>query len=263
MQAQWQACGRGARSVLPILFGTVPFGVVYGAAAVSAGIPASLAIAMSSVLFAGSAQVVIVQMVGASVPALIIVLAAVLLNVRHLLYSASLAPYTRHLSRAWQWVLAYLLVDESYVVVIHNYTRARDAGTGHWFFLGAGATLWSAWQVATVAGVLLGEAVPPAWGLEFAIPLTFIALIVPTLTTRANLAAAGSAAVLVLLLAAVPLKIGLLVAMLGGTLVGALVARRTAPPGSEQPTSTQRGGTGGERTNGDSLEGVEGATPNG
>src|SRR5689334_19870858 len=104
----------GIRDEVPILLGVLPFGLIYGASALSAGIPASIALAMSSVVFAGSAQFVIAQLVAAGTPALVIILTAFIVNIRHLLYSASIAPAIRQLPRPWKWLLAYLLTDEAY-----------------------------------------------------------------------------------------------------------------------------------------------------
>ena len=232
---------RGVRDELPILVGTIPFGLIYGVSAVGAvggHMPAVVAQAMSSVIFAGSAQFVTAQLVGAGLPALVIIITGVVVNLRHLLYSASIAPYTRHLNRFWKLVLAYLLTDEAYAVAITHY-RADDAEPGdsavpsarahpyrHWYFLGAGLALWSTWQLSTAVGVFLGANVPPSWSLDFTLPLTFIALVVPTLKDRPGLAAALAAALVALLAVPLPLKSGIIVATLAGLIVGVSLETR-------------------------------------
>src|SRR5258707_4919342 len=116
----------GAWAEVPILFGAAPFGLIYGVLASGAGLPPALALAMSSVVFAGSAQFIAAGLIGAGVPGPLLVLTTFVVNLRHMLYSASLAPYLRRLSPAWKWILAYLLTDEAYAVVTLNYERPSD-----------------------------------------------------------------------------------------------------------------------------------------
>jgi 4-azaleucine resistance transporter AzlC len=216
----------GVRDEVPILLAVIPFGFIYGASALVAGIPASLAQAMSFIVFAGSAQFVMVQLVGTGAPGLVIVATLLVVNLRHLLYSASIAPYLQHLRGSWKAVLAYLLTDEAYVVAIVRYQEQGEAGNRHWYFLGCGIALWTTWQASTAAGILLGAQIPPGLPLDFAIPLTFIALAVPIIKDRASVAAAVTAGVLVLLAAALPFNLGLIVAALAGMAVGVLVEGR-------------------------------------
>jgi 4-azaleucine resistance transporter AzlC len=213
----------GVKAELPILLGVIPFGMVYGVLALKAGISAEIAQAMSAVVFAGSAQFVVVQMVGAGAPAAMLVATVFVVNLRHALYSASVAPHIRHLSKAWKLILAYVLTDEAYAVTIQRYAEDGEAEHRHWFFLGAGLTLWSGWQLSTLAGIVLGAQVPQNWSLEFALPVTFIALMVPWVKDRAGVAAALVAAVTVVFASELPLKLGLLLAALAGITVGMLV----------------------------------------
>lgn len=221
METPRTALFAGIKAELPILLGVVPFGMVYGAAALRVGLSVGSTQAMSAVVFAGSAQFVIVQLLETGTAALVIALTVCLINLRHVLYSASLAPYLAHLPRRWKWLLAYLLTDEAYAVAITHYTdSSHPPRYKHWYFLGAGLALWTTWQASTAAGLLLGAAIPPGWSLDFAIPLTFIALVVPALQDRASIASALAAGVLVVLLTALPFNLGLLLATLAGMTVG-------------------------------------------
>ncbi len=207
-----------------MLLGVAPFGLIYGALAVNAGMSPLAAQLSSSVVFAGSAQLVIAQMLAAGGAPLVIVATAVVLNIRHVLYSASVAPHTAHLPRRWRMFLAYLLTDEAYAVAISRYAGDKqrpDPDFRHWFFLGAGLSLWTVWNASTLAGVIFGARVPPAWELDFAIPLTFIALLVPSLGDAPSRVAALGGAVASVVLFAVPLKLGLFFAMLVGIAAGA------------------------------------------
>lgn len=218
---------------MPILLGVFPFGVIYGASAIKAGLSPLLAQAMSAIIFAGSAQFVTVQLVSAGTPGLILVLAGFVVNLRHMLYSASVAPYIRQVSGGWKWLLSYLLTDEAYVVTITHFQRegldeeaARQHPHNHMYMLGAGLALWTTWQLSSAGGVFLGGWVPADWPLDFALPLTFLALLVPALRERSSAAAALAGGVVALLAAALPLKLGLVVAAAAGITVGLLVPVR-------------------------------------
>jgi 4-azaleucine resistance transporter AzlC len=222
----------GLFHVTPILLGVIPFGMIYGALARSAGLPADMAQAMSVIVFAGSAQFITAQLVAEGTPLLVILVTACLVNLRHMLYSASMAPYLKPLPSAWKWLLAYLLTDEAYAVAITGYQDNSDTTHKHWYMLGAGIGLWTSWQLSTAVGVFLGGQIPASWSLDFALPLTFIALVVPTLKDRASVAAAGVAAVVA---AGLPLNLGLIVASVVGMLVGLGVeAWQPATPLPEQ-----------------------------
>lgn len=216
----------GIKAELPLALGVIPFGMIYGALALEAGIPPVPAQAMSSVVFAGSAQFITTQLAGAGSPWLIMVLTIFIVNLRHALYSASLSPYLRRLSPGWKAFLAYLLTDEAYVVTISRFTQEQPSPRRHWFFLGAGITLWASWQLSTAAGIFLGIAVPASWSLDFTLALTFIALLMPTLRDRPTLAAALAAGGVALAVYNLPYQLGLILAALVGILVGSFLERR-------------------------------------
>lgn len=218
----------GVRTVSPLLIGDVPVGLIYGVLALNAGLTPAAAQMMSSIVFAGSAQFVAAQLVGEAVPGLIIVLTIAVVNLRHMLYSASIAPYLRALSMRWKVLLSYLLTDEAYAVTILNYEKEGSAPYGHWFFLGSGLALWVSWQLSTAAGVLLGATLPASWPLDFAFPVTFIALIIPTLKDRPAIAASLTAGVVALFAYGLPYKLGLMLAGLLGILVGTVLEGRKA-----------------------------------
>ena len=216
----------GVRAEIPLLIGVFPFGMIYGALALGAGLSAAAAQMMSSIVFAGSAQFITSQLVHEDAPGLIIVLTIAVVNLRHMLYSASLAPYAAPLPTRWKALLSYLLTDEAYAPTILHYEKERQTGHVHWFWLGAGLALWVTWQVSTALGIFLGAAIPEAWSLEFALPLTFIAMLVPILRDRPAIAAALAAGVVALLTASLPYSLGLILAALAGILVGTLLEGR-------------------------------------
>jgi 4-azaleucine resistance transporter AzlC len=199
----------GVRGILPLLVGVAPFGLIYGVLARSSGVPAPAAMAMSSVLFAGSAQFLLAQLVAVGAPALVMVSSVGLVNLRHALYSASVAPELAHLGRGWKVLLAYLLTDEAYAVAITRYRRDSSPHR-HWYFLGVGATLWACWQISTACGIVLGAQIPRSLPLDFALPLTFIAMVVPMIRTRAAVISASVAGGVALLGVDWPLRLGFL-----------------------------------------------------
>lgn len=238
----------GVKAELPILLGVLPFGLIYGALALQAGIPAAPALAMSSIVLAGSAQFVAAQLFSAGAPAAVLLLTTFVVNLRHLLYSASIAPFVRHLSPAWKWLLPYLLTDEAYVISILHYKTGtgepghqgtsepgtvsgeREVDHRHWYFLGAGLALWTTWQLSTAAGIFLGARIPDSWSLDFALPLTFMALALPAITDRASTAAAVAAGALAVVASDAPLKLGLIVGALAGIIVGLIAERQVMVP---------------------------------
>lgn len=216
----------GVRAEFPLLVGVFPFGMIYGALALNAGLSASAAQWMSSIVFAGSSQFIATQLVHDAVPGLVIVLTIAVVNLRHALYSASLAPYVASLPPRWKVLLSYLLTDEAYAATILHYEKEGMTPYGHWFFLGAGFSLWFTWQVSTAVGVFLGTAIPDSWSLDFALPLTFIAMVVPVLKNRPAIAAALSAGGTALLAYSLPYRLGLILAALVGILVGTVLEAR-------------------------------------
>ncbi|PWH13679.1 MAG: branched-chain amino acid ABC transporter permease [Anaerolineae bacterium] len=211
---------RGVRAEFPLLIGVAPFGMIYGVLALAAGIPAVAAQAMSAIVFAGSAQFITTQLY-ASTPLLLTALTIFVVNLRHLLYSASVAPYLQKLRPGWKYLLAYLLTDEAYAVVIADFQRSPNpARNSPGFFLGAGLALWATWQASTAVGVFLGANLPQNWSLDFTLALTFIAIIVPTLKDRGLVVAAVIASLTGVLSSALPYKLGLLLAALLGILGG-------------------------------------------
>jgi len=182
---------------------------------------------MSSIVFAGSAQFVGAQLIGAGAPGIVILVTTFIVNLRHVLYSASVAPYLKQLNTRWKCLLAYFLTDEVYAIAITHFTQPGMPPSGspsvRWYFLGAGLAQWSAWQASTAVGIVLGTQIPAGWALDFAIALTFIALVIPTLTDRPTVAAALSAAVVAVLAAGWPYKLGLVLSAVVGILVGLLI----------------------------------------
>ncbi len=216
----------GVRAEVPLLIGVFPFGMIYGALALNAGLSNAAAQMMSSIVFAGSSQFITAQLVSEGAPAFVIVVTIAVVNLRHMLYSASLAPYLKDLSLKWKVMLSYFLTDEAYAPSILNYEKEGMQTHKHWFLLGAGFSLWFNWQVSTAIGIFLGAAIPESWSLDFALPLTFIAMVVPVLKKQPMIAAALSAGITAIVAYSLPFKLGLILAALVGIAVGTILESR-------------------------------------
>ena len=217
----------GVRDIAPVLLGTVPFGLVAGVAAISAGMSALEGFALSVFAFSGIAQLITCQLLAAGSPVIVTVGAAFVVSLRLLMYSAALSPHLAHLDARWRAVLAFLMTDQSFAMTMHTATQ-EDRPHFHWHFLGAGLTLYVAWQSAVVLGLAVGAQVPASWSLDFAVTLTFIALLVPAVRTRADLAAAIVATAVALVAAGLPYRLALVVAGVAGIAAGMLVEKKAA-----------------------------------
>ena len=209
----------------PSLVGTMPFGVVVGVAAVASGLTPFEGVALSVIGFSGIAQLVATQLMAVQSPLVITLAAAFVVSLRLLMYSAALAPHVAHLSLRWRLLVAYLMTDQSFAMTVRRYGEPGDRRHKHWFFMGASTTLFVTWQVAVVVGVLAGAAVPTTWSLDFVVVLTFIALLVPVIRTRADVAAALVAAVVALLAAGLPYRLSLIVGSIAGIAAGMVLDR--------------------------------------
>jgi 4-azaleucine resistance transporter AzlC len=219
------AFAAGVRDALPLVPGAAAFGLVYGMVARQAGLGLPAIAAMSALVFAGAAQFTAVGM-WSQANGLLIVLTTFIINLRHLLMGASLAPHLRKERAGWKAVLAFGMVDETYALAISRYLRGDGSRC---YFLGANSALYAAWVLSGLAGGWLGSGVPdPArWGIGLVFPLTFLGLLVPLVGDRPTLlvaVASGAAAV-----AAAPWLAGhanTLLAVLVGSGLGAILEGR-------------------------------------
>jgi 4-azaleucine resistance transporter AzlC len=221
---------QAARDMLPLLVGAMPFGIIFGALAAGAGLSAGQTLGMSLLVFAGSAQFIVISLLGAGAGAAVLLLTTLVVNLRHALYSATLQPFVRHLPARWRVPLAFWLTDEAFAVVQHRYAKTDSSPYKHWYFLGAALAMYLNWQLCTLIGVLFGQSVSDlaAWGLDFAMLATFVGVVVPMLRNRPQVAAALVAGGVALACHGWPYKLGLLAAAASGIAVGLLLERHAA-----------------------------------
>jgi predicted branched-subunit amino acid permease len=203
-----------------------PFGLVTGVAMVAGGIPPFEAMALSLVVYAGASMLAATQLLAGGAPLVVILATALFINVRFMMYSASIRPHLAALAPPWRLAAGYLLADNAYGLCIARFTEHPDMAGKAGYYFGAAVPVWVTWQAAVGAGIALGTGLPPAWRLEFAAPLAFIALTVPLLRDRAMVAAALAAGATAIAAAGLPMRLGLALAALAGLTAGVLVRAR-------------------------------------
>jgi predicted branched-subunit amino acid permease len=212
----------GVKALLPILLGVVPFGMISGIAVIQTHIPPVSGFVMSLLVFSGAALIVALQLISTGAPALVVFFSALVINLRFMIYSASLAPFLSRLSIGRKSLLAYLLSDQAYAASIAHMTESAFPELTWLHFLGSGLTMWLAWQISVGIGMFVGARLPSNWSLEFTIPLTFLALAVPAIKDRFTATAAIIAGLMAVLAIGAPFKTGLVIAALAGILAGML-----------------------------------------
>jgi predicted branched-subunit amino acid permease len=218
-----EAFMHGVRTLLPLTPGVIPFGLVTGYMAVQMGMSPGTSIGMTLLFYSGSAQMVALQLLHTGALPITIVVTALVINLRFIMYSASLAPYLHQLPRRWTWPMAYLLSDQSYALCVLKFASGELGRFAHHYYAGTAISMWLAWQLSVVAGIYLGASIPQSWSLGFAIPLSFLALLIPGLRSVASLGAAAVGGVLAVLAIKLPYNLGLVTASVGGVIAGQVI----------------------------------------
>ena len=219
---------KGFLDGVPFLLVIVPFATLFGVLAVEAGLNVIEALVFSLVVIAGAAQLTAIQLMQENAPTFVVLASALAVNLRMAMYSASLTPYIGA-APLWQRAFAaYLIVDQSYLVAIAKFEEAPEMTVPQRmaYFLGAVTPVAPFWYGFTVVGALLGARIPEGWALDFAIPITFLAMIAPMFRTLAHVVAAFVAVVVSLLCVGVPYSLGVIIGGLAGMMAGAFVEKR-------------------------------------
>ncbi|MEI4484713.1 AzlC family ABC transporter permease [Frigidibacter sp. MR17.14] len=224
--AFWQ----GFRESLPYVLTIVPFALLFGVVSMEAGLDLPQTMGMSILVIAGASQFAAVQMMAEHAPALIIIITALAVNLRMAMYSAALTP---DLGKAKIWqraVISYVMVDQCYALAAQEYQRrpARPVPEKVGYFFGSATAICPIWIVMTLVGALFGQAIPAGFAIDFAVPVTFLAMIAPMLRSLPHLVAAFVAITVALLCAWMPHNAGLFPAAIAGMIAGAETERRMA-----------------------------------
>jgi len=201
----------GFLDALPLFIPALPFAFVFGVVVAEAGIPEWLGWSSSPIIFGGAIQVTLFTLIGEGASAAAAVSAALIVGARHMLYSVTLAPRFQNQPGWFRWVGSYVLIDQ--VFVLSQIKRVDDPVAFRRYFLSAGFTFWTLWMVSTALGVVLGPAIPPEWGVEFAAPVLFVSLMMAASDRQDKLVAAAIAMGVTYLLASLPNRAGILIAV--------------------------------------------------
>lgn len=217
----------GFKATFPLVVGAIPFGIIFGALAVTSGLSTAGTMGMSAFVFAGSSQFIAVGLVSAGAGMGTIIFTTFIVNLRHALYSTTLAPHMKHLSQKWLLPLGFWLTDETFVVAAQRYDQPDLSPYKHWFTLGSAVFMYTNWQLWTYIGLIAGSAIPdPAsWGLDFAMIVTFIGMLVPMVKDRPVLIAVFVAGISAVAGNSLPNQMGLFIAALLGIAAGVIAER--------------------------------------
>jgi len=218
----------GLRDIVPALVATGTWGFVTGIALVKSGLTESMATLMTLVVYAGSAQLTALPLIESLAPLWLIFAAGLIVNIRFVIFGAALQPFFRHKSWFKRLLLGYLSSDFAFVVFMARYGDSNQKGTPEqlWYFMGLILPGWLTWNVFSLLGVFLGALVPASWSLEFAAILALMAIVVPLAKTRPIVMCLLVSGVIAWVAQPLPLRLGLIAAVVGGIIAGVATERR-------------------------------------
>lgn len=216
---------RGVRDGLPFILVVGPFALLFGVVATEAGLSLFETMTFAITVVAGAAQFTALQLMSENAPTFVVIASALAVNLRLAMYSASLTPHLGALPLWRRALAAYFLVDQNYALASARFDRQPDMTTGQKFayFMGAVTPVAPNWYLWTLIGAWIGKSIPPELALDFAVPITFLAMLGPMLRTGAHVAAALVAVACALIFAFVPYNLGLILAGIAGMMTGARV----------------------------------------
>lgn len=217
----------GVRAITPALIATATWALVTGVAMVKSGLTESMALAMTLLVYAGSAQLTSLPLIATGAPLWLIFLAGSVVNLRFIIFGAALHPYFRSLSWPKRLGLGYFTTDMGFVLFMPRYGDAAEKGTReqHWFFLGAIIPGWFVWQSFSILGIYLGSVVPSGWSLDFAAVLALLAITIPLVSSKPMLISMLAAGMVAWIGQLLPLRLGLAAAVVVGIVAGMLAER--------------------------------------
>ncbi|MCI0425170.1 MAG: AzlC family ABC transporter permease [Actinobacteria bacterium] len=208
---------------LPLYVPAIPFALVLGLAIVDSGLNPLVGWSSSPLVFGGAAQLTLITLLGSGASTLAAIVAAMVVQARHLMYSAALAPVFQRQPRWFRWFGPYLLIDQMFALSILRAEDEPDAFRS--YYLGAASLFWSFWMITTAVGLFIGPVIPAEWSLGFAVPILFLGLLVMGIDRWPKVVAALVAAAVTFVFAGLPNRVGLLVGALAGLLIGVVVER--------------------------------------
>ena len=215
-----------------ISLGIGAWGLVTGVAMVKAGLGLWLSLAMSLLVFAGSAQLASLPLIASGAPVWVVLATAFCVNLRFVIFSAQWRPYFAHFSRRKRLLLGYFTGDLNYVIFMRRFPDGRTSPEQLPYYLGGVAVNWLAWQLPSIVGILAADAIPTHWGIGFAGTLALLGLTYSMLADRATLVSAAVAGCAAVAAYGLPLKLNILVAIASAVAIGLVLdhTARAVPP---------------------------------
>ena len=168
---------KGVIDVSPLMIPVIPFGLIFGILSIDIGFTPLATMGMSLIIFGGASQIVLLQLFSGGASSLVIISSVGAVNSRHLLYGAVVSEHLSDLKLVWKIIISYFLIDQAFARS-NEYLKKSNEKNKYFHLIGGGATCWVIWQSTTLLGIILGAAIPEKLGLSFAVPLTFIAILV-------------------------------------------------------------------------------------
>ena len=216
---------KGIKDVSPLMIPVVPFGVIFGVLAIELGFNGYTTMGMSIIIFGGASQIIFLQLFSAGASSLVILSSVGAVNSRHLLYGAVLSEHLSDLKLSWKIIISYFLVDQAFAVS-NSYLKKNNDKNKHFHLFGAGVTCWTIWQITTFIGIILGSVIPDKLGLTFAIPLTFLALLINDFRKLINVIVILVSGIIATLgYQVIPFKAYVIVASLSGLIVAFILTK--------------------------------------
>ena len=177
MNSKFKIFLKGIIDVSPLMIPVVPFGLIFGILAIDIGFSPLATMGMSLIIFGGASQIVLLQLFSGGASSLVIISSVGAVNSRHLLYGAVVSEHVSDLKLIWKIIISYFLIDQAFARS-NEYFKKNDNKNKYFHLIGGGVTCWVIWQSTTFLGIILGASIPEKLGLSFAVPLTFLALLV-------------------------------------------------------------------------------------
>ncbi len=220
---------RGVADAIPIVLGYLPFGLIMGTTIARSPIHDAVGWASSPLMFAGASQLAAIDLITTGAGAVVVVATALVINLRHVMYSGGMAPWFRDAPRAFQLGAPFLLADPVYTMSALRFPDLPDSRARRHYYLALGGFLFAGWLSMTAGGIVVGGALPDGLGLDLAVPLTFLALLVPAVEDRPALVAALVGGTVALVANGLPLHLGLLTGAVAGILAGVVADPQIVP----------------------------------
>lgn len=212
--------------MLPITTGVIPFGAVVGTVSADAKLSFFQTVTMNLIVFAGAAQLASMELMMKHAASVVVVVTGLIINLRFLLYSAAMSPVLQKSGFFTKLWCAHMLTDQNYAVMTANQNKLSTKKEMIQFYIGASVCMFLAWHLSVIGGFVFGNFAPSTWALEYAVPLSFVALVIPTLKNKKYVIVASFSSLVSVLLNSLPYRVGLIVTALLSIALGAFLSRK-------------------------------------